>query len=98
MKDISFEWDGKKNAINRRKHSINFEEGQTVFVDENALLIDDPDHSVDAERYIMLGLSAKLRVLVVCHSYRRDHSTIRIISARKATRFEQKQYWERWSK
>lgn len=95
---ISFEWDEKKNASNKKKHGVSFEEGQTVFVDDNALLIHDPDHSADEERYIMLGLSAKLRVLVVCHSYRRDHSTIRIISARKATRFEQKQYWGRWSK
>jgi uncharacterized protein len=98
MQTISFEWDERKNASNRKKHGISFEEGQTVFVDENALMIYDPDHSEDEERYIMLGLSAKMRVLVVCHSYRRDHSTIRIISARKTTRFEQKQYWERWSK
>ncbi|MBM4146104.1 MAG: BrnT family toxin [Nitrospira sp.] len=98
MPTISFEWDEKKNTSNKKKHGVSFEEGQTVFVDENALLIDDPDHSDDEERYIMLGISVRLRVLVVCHSYRKNEASIRIISARKATRFEQKQYWERWSK
>jgi uncharacterized protein len=98
MSAISFEWDEKKSASNKSKHGVNFEEAQTVFVDENALLIHDPDHSDDEDRYVMLGLSARLRVLVVCHSYRRDQATIRIISARKATRLEQKHYWGRWSK
>jgi uncharacterized DUF497 family protein len=98
MTAISFEWDEKKNASNKKKHSVSFEEAQTVFVDENALLIHNPDHSDDEDRFVMLGLSARLRVLVICHSYRRDQAMIRIISARKATRFEQKQYWERWSK
>jgi uncharacterized protein len=98
MTAISFEWDEKKNASNKKKHGVSFEEGQTVFVDENALLIHDPDHSDEEERFVMLGLSARLRVLVVCHSYRKNQTSIRIISARKATRLEQKQYWERWSK
>jgi uncharacterized DUF497 family protein len=94
MKAISFEWDEKKNASNKQKHGVSFEEAKTVFVDENALLIHDPDHSDDEDRFVMLGLSARLRVLVVCHSYRRDQTSIRIISARKAMRLEQKQYWE----
>jgi hypothetical protein len=94
MKAISFEWDEKKNASNKQKHRVSFEEAKTVFVDENALLIHDPDHSDDEDRFVMLGLSARLRVLVVCHSYRRDQTSIRIISARKAMRLEQKQYWE----
>jgi uncharacterized DUF497 family protein len=98
MASISFEWNDKKNASNKKKHNVSFEEAQTVFVDENALLIHDPDHSDDEDRFVLLGLSLRLRVLVVCHSYRRDQTTIRIISARKATRLEQKQYWERWSK
>ena len=98
MKAISFEWDEKKEASNRKKHRVSFEEGQTVFVDENALLIHDPDHSDEEERFVMLGLSAHLRVLVVCHSYRKNQTSIRIISVRKATRLEQKQYWERWLK
>jgi uncharacterized DUF497 family protein len=96
MTAISFEWDEKKNASNKKKHGVSFEEGKTVFVDENALLIHDPDHSDEEERFVMLGLSARLRVLVVCHNYMRDQASIRIISARKATRLEQKQYWERW--
>ena len=98
MTAISFEWDDKKSASNKKKHGVSFEEGQTVFVDENALLVHDPDHSYEEERFVMLGLSARLRVLVVCHSYRKNQKSIRIISARKATRLEQKQYWERWSK
>lgn len=98
MTAISFEWDEKKNALNKKKHGVSFEEAQTVFVDENALLIHDPDHSDDEDRFIMLGLSARLRVVVVCHSYRSEQTAIRIISARKATRLEQKQYGERWSK
>lgn len=95
MTAILFEWDEKKHSSNKKKHGISFEEGQTVFVDENALLIHDPDHSDEEERFIILGLSARLRV---CHSYRKNQTSIRIISARKATRPEQKQYWERWSK
>ncbi len=98
MEAISFEWDEKKSVSNKKKHGISFEEGRTVFADENALLIHDPDHSDDEDRFVMLGLSARLRVLVICHSYRRDLTSIRIISARKATRFEQKKYWERWSR
>jgi len=86
----------KEGASNKKKHGVSFEEGQTVFVDENALMIHDPDHSDEEERFIMLGLSARLRVLVVCHSYRKNQASIRIISARRATRLEQKQYWERW--
>jgi uncharacterized DUF497 family protein len=95
MKWLSFEWDPRKNASNRRKHGISFEEAQTIFVDENALLIDDPDHSTDEDRFILLGLSARLHILVVCHCYREQDDVIRIISARKATRSEHRQYLER---
>lgn len=95
---ISFEWDEKKNTSNKKKHDVGFKEAQTVFADDNALLIHDPDHSEDEERFVLLGLSARLRVLVICHCYRRKKSVIRIISARKAKRSEQKQYRERWSK
>ena len=98
MAAISFKWDERKNASNKKKHGIGFEEAQSVFVDENALLLHDPDHSDNEERFVMLGLSARLRVLIVCHCYHSGRAEIRIISARKATRFEQKQYWERWSK
>jgi hypothetical protein len=96
MPDIRFEWDEKKHSVNKRKHGISFTEGQTAFSDENGLLIDDPDHSDDEERLILLGLSAKLRLLVVSHTYSDADLTIRIISARKATSSEQEQYWKRW--
>ncbi len=85
MDDLRFEWDEAKSEANRRKHGIDFEEASTVFADERALLIDDPDHSEEEDRFILLGLSAILRLLVVCHCYRTDDSIIRIISARKAT-------------
>jgi uncharacterized DUF497 family protein len=98
MSAISFEWDEKKSASNKKKHGVAFEEAQTVFVDENALLIHDPDHSDEEERFVMIGLSDRLRVLIVCHCYRRSKEVIRIISARKAMRPEQKPYRERWSK
>jgi uncharacterized DUF497 family protein len=96
MADISFEWDENKSALNKKKHGISFKEAQTVFSDENALLIHDPDHSQEEDRFILLGLSSSIRILVVCHCYHKNHDVIRIISARKATRSEQKQYWERF--
>jgi len=95
MKCITFEWDKAKESFNRRKHGISFEEAQTVFIDEHALLIHDPDHSEDEDRFILLGLSMRLRLLVVCHSYRKSDEVIRIISARKATKDETRQYGER---
>jgi len=96
MPEISFEWDEKKHAVNRRKHRVSFTEAQTAFADENGLLIDDPDHSDDEERLILLGLSAKLRLLIVSHTYSEADLTIRIISARKAKGSETEQYWRRW--
>ena len=96
MKELRFEWDEKKYNLNQRKHGISFLEAQTVFADENALLLDDPDHSLEEERYILLGMSSKLRLLVISHTYRREALIVRIISARKATRMEQRQYWSRW--
>ena len=94
MEAIKFEWDENKNAINKRKHSISFEEAKTVFYDEEALVIDDPDHSGQEERFIILGMSTRANLLVVCHCYRQSETVIRIISARKATRNEAKQYDE----
>ncbi len=96
MKGLRFEWDEKKYNLNQGKHSISFLEAQTVFSDENGLLLDDPDHSLEEERYIILGMSSKLRLLVISHTYRREDLIVRIISARKATRMEQRQYWSRW--
>jgi uncharacterized DUF497 family protein len=92
MDKLKFTWDIQKNIMNKAKHGISFEEGQTVFFDDYARLIPDPDHSESEERFILLGLSSRLRMLVVCHCYREDGKTIRIISARKANKFEQKQY------
>lgn len=94
MNTIDFEWDENKNAINKRKHKISFEEAQTVFYDEAALLIDDPEHSQEEERFIIMGLSQKANLLVVCHCYRASETVIRIISARKATKNESKYYYE----
>jgi len=98
MAELLFEWDEQKSVSNKKKHGISFEEAQTVFIDENALLIYDPDHSIEEDRFVLLGMSFKLRLLIVCHCYRKNENIIRIISARKATRPEQKQYWERLKK
>jgi len=85
-------WDENKNRDNIRKHHVSFEEAETVFYDPNGKLIADPDHSDDEERFIILGLSKILRLLVVCHCYRENDETIRIITARKATNKEKKHY------
>ncbi len=95
---LRFEWDERKNAQNRRKHGISFEEAQTVFLDEQALLIADPDHSEHEERFILLGLSNTLRTMVVCHCYRRKGDVIRLISARRADPQERELYEARWTK
>ena len=92
MDMIRFEWDENKNIVNQKKHTISFEEAQTAFYDDNALLIDDPDHSAEEERFILLGFSHRANLLVVCHCYRQSESVIRIISARKATRNEERAY------
>jgi uncharacterized DUF497 family protein len=93
MADLRFEWDEDKNRENIRKHRISFEEAQTAFLDENAIRFFDPDHSEDEDRFIMLGMSFRLRVLLVCHCYRRSETVIRIISARKALKREARSYW-----
>ena len=87
-----FEWDETKNRANRRKHGISFEEARTAFLDENARVIPDPEHSDDEERFVLLGLSIAARVLLVCHCYRQSDDVIRIISARKADSDEINQY------
>ena len=96
MSALRFEWDPAKNALNRRKHGVSFSEATTVFADETALLIDDPDHSDAEDRFVLLGLSSRLRVLVVVHCYRADDAVIRLISARKADRQERARYAQRW--
>ena len=84
----------QQTQINQTKHKISFEEAQTVFYDEEALVIDDPDHSEEEERFIILGLSNKANLLVVCHCYRVSDTVVRIISARKASKTETRQYYE----
>jgi len=89
---IDFSWDEKKNKSNLAKHRVSFEEAKSVFCDENARVMFDPDHSEAEERFIILGLSGLLNILVVVHCYKKNNSEIRIISARKATVNEKKQY------
>jgi uncharacterized DUF497 family protein len=93
MENLRFTWDPNKNRTNLSKHGIAFEEAQTAFLDENAKVYFDPDHSEDEDRFILLGVSFQLRVLVVCHCFRESETLVRIISARKADRSEQKDYW-----
>ena len=98
MQDLRFEWDDRKNARNRRKHGVSFEEAETVFLDDRALLLDDPGPSGREERLVLLGMSAALRILVVCHCYRAAGHVIRLISARKATATEHQSYNQRWAR
>jgi len=98
MNHLAFEWDDGKNTLNKRKHRISFEEALTVFADDHALLLPDPDHSTEEDRFILMGFSASFRMLVVCHCYRRSEDVIRIISARKATKLERADYTKRWKK
>ncbi len=93
MNGIKFIWDDNKNKINKKKHKVSFEEAKTVFYDTEALVIEDPEHSEQEDRFIILGLSKKANLLVVCHCYRENDSVIRIISARKATTTEEKYYY-----
>ena len=92
MSTLHFEWDDRKATANAKKHGVSFEEARSVFVDERAKLIDDPDHSEDEERFVLLGLSSTLRLLLVCHCYRSEGNVIRIISARKASVNEARSY------
>ena len=93
---MNVEWDENKNQINQRKHGISFEEAQAVFEDEHAILFDDPDHSESEERFLLIGLDRKTRVCIVSHCYRGTDETIRIISARKATKLERSVYDEQF--
>jgi uncharacterized DUF497 family protein len=94
--DVRFDWDEAKNTENKRKHGVSFEEAQSVFYDDRALLIEDPDDSHGEDRFLLLGLSDALRTLLVCHCYRHPDTVIRIISARKADRSERADYESRW--
>lgn len=92
--ELVFEWDERKNRANRNKHGVSFEEARSAFLDENARVLPDPEHSEEEDRFVLLGLSTSLHILVICHCYRQKDEVIRIISARKADREEQRQY--RW--
>ena len=93
MSELRFDWDEQKNVSNQAKYeNVSFEEARGVFDDVNAVVIDDPIHSDDEDRFIILGLSGQARLLVVCHCYREDNKIIRIISARKATKNEWRFY------
>ena len=93
MSGLRFVWDVEKESVNRRKHGVTFTEARSAFDDDNGLLIDDPDHSSESEeRFVLLGLSELLRILVVVHAYRDGGEVIRIISARKATPSERARY------
>ena len=95
MSDQHIEWDERKNKANQKKHGISFEEAKTAFLDENARVVPDPDHSDEEDRFVLLGLSIRLRIVVVCHCYRANEDVIRIISARKANASERQEYM-RW--
>ena len=87
-----FDWDENKNRINLEKHGITFEEASTVFFDERAIIFDDPEHSIDEDRFLLLGMSETAKVRIVCHCCRESDTVIRIISARQATRKEEQRY------
>ncbi len=96
MDEIRFAWDKRKNQQNQRKHRVSFEEAETVFYDDWAILVEDEDPDEPEDRFVMLGLSAGARTLVVCHCYREEDGVIRIISARRANKSERADYQSRW--
>lgn len=93
LSNIEFTWDARKARSNFDKHGVSFEEAQTAFVDEGARLLDDPDHSADEDRFLLLGYSFQARCLIVSHCYQESEIKIRLISARRATPQEEAQYW-----
>ena len=98
MDEIIFSWDENKNLINIKKHGISFEEAKIVFEDVDAILFDDPDHSNNEERFLIIGTSVSKGVCIISHCYYEKDNTIRIISARKATKTEQKVYDDQFIK
>ncbi len=95
MDRLEFEWDHKKNKANSKKHGVSFYEAKTAFYDEYAIQFLDPDHSESEDRFLLLGMSFKLKTLVVCRCFRREETVVRIISARKADKDEEQAYWSR---
>ena len=98
MVEFEIEWDPRKDRANQKKHGVSFQEAAAVFVDERALFMADSEHSEDEDRFVLLGLSATMRIILVCHCYLESDQIVRIISARKATRSERTQYRDRWKK
>ena len=96
MEKLIFEWDNNKNEINKKKHGLSFETAREVFYDEAAILFDDPDQSVEEERFLIIGMVKSSKICIVSHCYRNSDKVIRIISAREATKNEKKVYWEGW--
>ena len=92
MQRLTFEWDIDKNRVNQKKHGVSFEEAKSVFYDDKAIQFWDDDHSEQEDRFLLLGKSYKMRILLIVHCYREEESVIRIISARKATKNESQQY------
>jgi len=95
MTYVKFEWDENKNKSNIKKHNVSFDEAKSVFSDDRARLITDPEHANLEDRFILLGMSSQIKILVVSHTYRENDEIIRIISARNATKNESKYYFER---
>lgn len=89
---MNFEWDESKNRSNQLKHGISFEEVVTVFYDDYAIVFDDPDHSDSEERFLIIGLTNNFKICIVSHCYKERTESIRIISARKATKHESNYY------
>jgi len=94
MRDVRYEWDPRKSRSNKAKHGVSFEEARTAFLDEHARVIPDVEHSEEEDRFILMGMSIELRVLIVCHCYRASDQLVRIISARRADASERRQYAE----
>lgn len=95
MDTLRFEWDSSKNEINKKKLGLSFEIAKEVFYDEFAILFDDPDHSIEEERFLIIGLIKSGKICIVSHCYRDSENRIRIISARQATKAEQHAYFDR---
>lgn len=95
MNHLKFEWDNNKDKINSKKHGVSFDEAQTVFYDEYAIQFFDPDHSENKDRFLLLGMSFKLKTLVICHCFKQEETIVRIISARKADKDEEQAYWSK---
>lgn len=96
IKSIQFTWDENKNEINKKKHGISFEEATEVFSDGNAILFDDPDHSLEEDRFLIIGAIKSSKICIVSHCYKDDDNIIRLISAREATKRERTVYQKGW--